>query len=475
MVERLSPLDAAFLDAETPTQPLNVLAVLVLDPTGVPGEASYRMFRDRVQERFHLMAPLRRHLRRLGPGQVAWVDDRDVHVDRHLRHGVLEPPGSLRQLGELTGEIAGSRLPRDRPLWESWFIEGLEGGRACVVAKIHHCVADGVSGIGTLADFFDLTPDPPPAPPRTWRPERPPPPLELARLAVDGARGWPRAFRRSAGQLVRTWIATRATATDGDRPPAPFTAPRLSINHALTSRRSVAFASLPLDDVKRARRHFGVTVNDVVLALCTDALRSHLRRQHDLPDRPVVALVPTSERGPGEPLTGNRVSALFCNLPVHLSDPVERLVAIQRSAALAKDHYQRRGTGVLDHVADVFPPGVLGSTMSLISGLRLAEVIPPFANVVISNVRGPDFPLYVSGAPLEHLFPLGPLAEGIGLNVTVASYLDHVHFGFLACPDLLPDVEALADDVRDALAGLVHLAGGRPGPEPAPPQLAAAR
>ena len=473
MVERLSPVDAAFLDAETPTQPLNVLAVLVLDPTGVPGGATFRLFHERVRDRVPGMTPLRRHVRRLATGQVAWVEDDEVHIDRHLRHGLLDPPGGLPELGRLTADLAAGRLPRDRPLWEASFVEGMAGDRVAVVAKIHHCVADGVSGIGTLADFFDLTPDPPPPAPRRPPPDTAPDPFELAQLAVDGVRSWPGAFGRSASQLARTWMATRAAGADAPRPPAPFTAPRLSMNHALTERRSVAFARLPLDEIKQVRRHFGVTVNDVVLALCTEALRNHLLRHRDLPGGPVVALVPTSERGSGDPLSGNKVSAMFCTLPVQLPDPVERLVAVQRSAALAKEHYLRRGAGVLDQVADLFPPGTIGSAMSLIRRLKLADTLPPFANVVVSNVRGPDFPLYVSGAPLEQLYPLGPLAEGIGLNVTVASYLDHVHFGFLACPDLLPDVAGLAADVAGALADLLRTAGTTERDGAPPAQLAA--
>ena len=224
---------------------------------------------------------------------------------------------------------------------------------------------------------------------------------------------------------------------------------------------------MSLGDVKRVCRPFGLKVNDVVLAVTTGLLRRYLADRDELPERPIVAAVPTSERALGDESTGNSFSAMLCGLPVELADPTERLLAVQRSAATAKKLHQQAGGGLFAILAGIAPPGVVWPVMRAASLTRLADQIPPLANLFVSNIRGPDFPLYVAGSRLEHLYPLGPLLEGVGLNLTVVSYLDEVAFGFLACPDLLPDVADLAEAVPDALAELVAVADAAEGKRPA--------
>jgi len=457
-VERLSALDAAILDAETPAQPLSVLGVLVLEPNGDADGQGYRRVHDRIAERYALLPQMRRRLQRLPLGRPVWVDAR-VHVGQHLHHGALDAPGDDRQLGIVTGEVAAQPLARQRPLWEAWFIEGLSGGHNAVIASLHHCAIDGVAGIGALAAFFDLERDPVKVEAPSWQPEPEPSVEELGRAALTGAGAWSTEAGRGVAHLVGAARDAVRRAQRDARGPLPFSGPRLSMNGALTSRRVAAFARVSLADVKRVCRPFGLTVNDVVLAVTTGLLRRYLDDRGELPERPLVAAVPTSERALGDESTANSFSAMFCGLPVELADPTERLLAVQRSAATAKKLHQQAGGGLFAILAGMAPPGLVWPLMRAASLTRVADQVPPLANLFVSNVRGPDFPLYVAGSQLEHLYPLGPLLEGVGLNLTVASYRDEVAFGFLACPDLVPDVADLAEAVPAALAELVAVAG----------------
>jgi WS/DGAT/MGAT family acyltransferase len=236
--------------------------------------------------------------------------------------------------------------------------------------------------------------------------------------------------------------------------PLPFSGPRQSFNGALTSRRSVAYTSLRLDDLKEVRRTLGATINDVLMAVCAGALRRYLEDHDELPDRPLVAGVPVSERRAEDGLTGNRLAFMFCSLPVHLADPIARLQAVQQSAAAAKDLYTRAGTGLMENLAGLAPHRALGPIARALSSLRLANSVPPVVNVIVSNIRGPDIPLYVGGAQLATMYPMGPLTEGVGLGITAVSYRDDVSVGFMACPDLLPDVNELTTAVHTELGAM---------------------
>lgn len=455
-MQLLSALDAVILDAETATQPLSVLAVLVTEPSDEP--IGFRGVRRRIRERFSLVPPMRRRLQRLPMGYPAWVDEPDVRIDHHLHHAVLDGPGDERQFGALVGGIAGQPLPHDRPLWEATYVEGLAGGPEAVVAKIHHCAVDGVAGIGALAAFFDLEPDPTPMELPPWEPEPPPSASALGRASLTGTWRWAVDARRGMEELVRAGRTVLGTARSDADAAVPYGGPRVSINGALTPRRVAAFATVPLDDVKRVRRPLAVTVNDVVLAVCAGVLRDHLRRRDGVPDRALVAAIPAAEQPLGDDGSGNHIAAMFCALPVHVADPRDRVLAVQRSATSAKEQHRQLGEGLLGRLAGVAPPGLLWAGVRAAALGRVGDRLPPLANVVISNVRGPEFPLYVAGAKLGHLYPLGPLLEGVGLNITVASYRDEIAFGFLACPDLVDDVAGLAAAVPPALAELLDAA-----------------
>ena len=212
-----------------------------------------------------------------------------------------------------------------------------------------------------------------------------------------------------------------------------------------------------MEQVKTIRAAFGGTVNDVVVGLVAGTLHRYLAARGELPDAALVAAVPTSERQPEHGLAGNRLSVMLYELPVHLADPLDRLDEVARSAEIAKATYEQMGVGLFADMASMMPSGVVAPVMRAFSRFGLADRLPPVANVLVSNVRGPGFPLYASGATLEHMLPLGPLMEGVGLGVTVVSYRDHIDFGFLTCPDLVPDVGAMAASVQTDLDALLAL------------------
>jgi WS/DGAT/MGAT family acyltransferase len=450
----LSELDELLLAAETPSQHLHVVATLVLDTTGL-GDV-FPLFQARIRERYRMVEPLRRRLQRTPLGGHVWVDDPDLHLASHLRHVHLDG-GGLDAVAEVASSVASEPLRRDRPLWEAWLVEGFAPDRAAVIAKVHHAAVDGVSGFDALAAFFDLEPDPETVIwPDTWEPAPAPPPADVARHAVASALARPAVAARSAQRLVSSLAA--ALRQSDARAPLPLTAPRVSFNRALRPSRRLAFTSVALDDVKSVRRAFDATVNDVVVALVTGALRRYLLERDELPDRALVAAVPTSERLPEHGPSGNRFSAMFYALPVHVADPAARIDEVKRSAEAAKDLYAAATTGALGAAAGVLPPTLASGIMRAASALRVADVVPPLANVIVSNIRGPEFPLYIGGSSVEQIFPMGPLVEGTGLGVTVVSYRDRIGMGFLACPELLPDVHDLVTAATDELAELVTAA-----------------
>jgi diacylglycerol O-acyltransferase / wax synthase len=455
-MERFSDLDAVFLAGETPTQHLHVLATLVLDRSALPGRGGYELFQSRISERFHLIEPLRRRVRHVPFGPPAWIDDPEIHLQRHLHHIVLPDGGGLEALARTASDIASYPLPKDRPLWEAWFVEGMEKDQMAVIAKIHHCAVDGVSGIFALAAFFDLEPfpDAPVAPPE-WEPAGPPRPVDVGRAVLHDLARRPQTLARGLRRTASSAVALARTR--GGEVPLPFTGPRLSYNRALTARRSVAFTSVHLDDVRKIKAHAGGSVNDVLVALCAGVLRRYAIIHDELPNRPLIAGVPVSERTAEHGSAGNQLSFMFYGLPVHLEDPGQRLSFVTRSAAAVKDIYARAGQGLFAGLASLAPTSVVGPLMRALSGTHAASVLPPAVNVLISNIRGPDLPLFVAGAELSSIYPMGPLMEGVGLGMTVVSYRDEVAFGFMACSDLVPDIDELSTGIHLEVARMLDV------------------
>ena len=459
----VSNLDAAMLYAETPEMPMHTMGILIFEAEELqpdPGSelSRFEMTRRVFSDRIHLIPPFRRRIVQ-GPLQIGdphWIEDPAFDLDRHLVHTSLPAPGGMRELCDLVGTFAGSCLDRDRPLWKVMLVEGLEDDRLALIMKIHHAAMDGGRAAAIAGELLDTTREgqafPPPAEP--WIPDREPSVPWLAADTIRTLLGKPRRAIEAATKVTSAVRArgaseAREVSDDAEKTKAPlFESPVTPFNHALTPDRSVALADVPFEDVKAIKRAFDVTVNDVVLASCTASLRAWLARHGGLPDRSLVATVPVSVRHEGD-AAANRVSVIRVHLPIHLADPVERLLAIHEETDRMKKRHRGGGGGgdVLKNFADILTnvtvPWMMTQAMSLFSSQHLADRLPPLWNLVISNIAGPPVPLYTTGARLTHLFPLGPVQQGAGLNITVMSAIDRLCFGALACTDLVPDVEEI--------------------------------
>jgi diacylglycerol O-acyltransferase len=454
-VERVTGQDASFLYNETPTQHMHTLKVAIVDPTTVPGGSSIARVREVLARRLHLLPPFRRRLVQV-PFNLShpwWIEDPDFDLDNHLHAVTLDEP-SAAELDAVISWIASRPLDRSRPLWEMWVIDGLEGGLVAFIAKIHHCAADGVMAAELLANVMetDRSRLDPPSPEAPWRPDPVPTRGQLLRLA---ARDILVALLALPALLVLTTRGLYALMRNRRRLPAPRATPfrgaRTSFNGALHAERTFVTGALPLERIKAVKSAFNVSVNDVVLALCTGALRSYLADRNELPTKPLIAGVPVSTRAPGAPLRANSVSNLFVALPVEIEDPAERLEAIHASTRGAKEVHNLLGVDLLAGWSEMTPGGPYGAFIRWYGRKRLADKSPPPINLIVSNVPGPREPLFIAGAELCAIFSMGPLLEGVGLNVTVWSYRDAIYTGVVSCPQLIPDLRGLVARFEDAL------------------------
>lgn len=465
-MERLSGMDASFLYLETPKMHMHVAMVAVLDPTDMPGGYSFEAIVQLIEARLHLVPPFRRRLVNV-PFRLhhpLWIEDPDFDIIHHVRRVSLPAPGTMHELGRMAGRIASTPLDRSRPLWEAWVIEGLEDGRFAVLVKVHHAAVDGTSGAGLLVHLFDTSPKGRRVkPPEEVPPEQIPSELELvAHAARSRLKQPPRIARlaRKTADAVQRVVARRRNpeATNGG---TPLTAPRTHFNAAVTARRSAGFARVDLAGVKAIKNATGSKVNDVVLAICAGALRRYLDGRGELPADPLVAVVPISVR-PKSELAGqanNKVSAMFTSLATDIDEPLERLKAIHEVTVGAKDEHNAVGADMLMNWAEFAAPTTFNLASRFYTWMRLADFHRPIYNLVISNVPGPPFPIYLAGARLVAAYPLGPVLEGAGLNITVMSYRGQVDFGFMVDAELVPDVEQLAEAVEPAYRELLEAAG----------------
>ncbi len=468
-MERLSGLDATFLYLETPTHHMHVAMTMVLDPSTMPGGYSFDAIKEFIASRMDRIPPFRRRLVSvpLNLHHPVWVEDPSFDIDHHIRRIGAPAPGGRRELGEMAAQIASVPLDRSRPLWEMWVVEGLKQDRIAIVSKVHHCAIDGASGAELMVHLFDLDPaDSVAGPPPELPSERVPNDAELVAHALTSrarsALGLGNLLNQTAQSVGRVIKGRRNP--DGPVGAVPLTAPRVPWNGPTSGRRDVAFARVPLATVKELKTAFGCTVNDVVLALCAGTLRRYLDQHDALPPDPLVAVCPVSVRaGDGTDTPGsNKVSALFTSLATQLDDPVERLEAIRTTTRGAKEEHNAIGATMLQDWAEFAGPNVFNLASRLYSSMNLANVHRPVHNLIVSNVPGPPFPLYFAGAEAVAAYPMGPVMEGCGLNVTVFSYIDSVDIGFMVDRELVPDVWDLAQAVEPALDELV--AAVRPAP-----------
>lgn len=483
-MQQLTGLDTSFLNMETPTTYGHVSGLAVFDPSTASRPATLDDIKALIEERIHLLPPYRRRLVEVpfGLDHPYWIEDPDFDLDFHVRHIGLPPPGDRRQLSEQVSRIVARPLDRSRPLWELYLIEGLEGGHVAQLTKIHHCAIDGVSGAEMLTTLLDLTPEPRKVEPprRAWRPDPLPTQLEMTARGVWAVLGTPRKGFRLLRQSVRHLPELAAGLGFGELPgsalinrvlgrkPDPMlseatsAAPRTSFNDSITPHRRFAYGSLSLEEVKELKKEFGVTVNDVVLALCAGALRRYLEERKELPADPLIAMVPVSVRTEEDQGSfGNQVSAMTASLHTHIADPAQRLECIHQSMRVAKEQHKALPANLLQDFAQFAPPAVAARAARVIARATVANWMGVPFNVVISNVPGPQFPIYGIGAQLVANYPVSAINDGVGLNITVQSYNGNLDFGIIACRELMPDVWDLMDYLSEALEELREAAKNR--------------
>jgi WS/DGAT/MGAT family acyltransferase len=458
-MERLTGLDAFFLYMETPTQPLNVCCVLELDTSTMPGGYTYGRFRAAMAKHVNALPEFRMKLAdtQLNLDHPVWVDDENFQLRRHLQRVGVPAPGGRRELAEICGYIAGLPLDRDRPLWEMWVLEG--GARSdavTVILKVHHAVVDGVAGANLLAQLCTLDPDAPAPQPVGGAGGGNP--LQIAASGLMGFALRPLRLATVVPATILTLAQTVLRAREGRTMAAPFSAPPTPFNGTITRYRNIAFSQLDMRDVKRVKDRFGVTVNDVVVALCAGVLRRFLLERGELPENPLVATVPVSVHARSERPGRNHTTWMFCRVESQISDPAERIRATAAGNTAAKDHTAAMGPTLLHDWTQFGGPTMFGTAM------RILPRIPhsPVFNLILSNVSGPRDQLYFLGCQVDAMYPLGPILRGAGLNITVMSLNGELGIGIIACPDLVPELWNIADAFPDALKELLECADRQP-------------
>ena len=466
--ERLSGLDATFLYLETSTLHMHVALTAVFDPTTVPGGYSFPRLRRLIADRIPLAPVFQRRLVEVPfrLGHPVWVDDPEFDIDNHLRRAALPSPGGMTELAEFAADVDSRQLPRDRPLWEMWVIEGLAGGNIALMAKMHHSTVDGVSGAALLAVLFDLTPDGPgtaePAPDHLAGASGIPSDFQLLSQALLARMVQPVEIACTAWRTAANILGVRRIRmheTSG-KAALPLTAPRTSINVAISVRRRAAFNAISLDDVKRLKNALGCTVNDVVLALCTGALRDYLIDGDELPDQPLVAVVPVSVDPASHGATGtNKVSAMFVGLPTEEPDPLQRVRLIQESTKGAKVEHQALGADTLQDWAEYAGPQHLRPGRPPLHVDAAGRPAPADRQRRHLQRPGPGLPPLPGWRRDGRRVPLGPVMDGMGLNITIMSYKNVVYWGLVACARAVPRLDEMARHVSTSLAELLGAAG----------------
>jgi diacylglycerol O-acyltransferase len=460
--ERLTAADAAFLRVETPHEPQHVGSLSVLQGTPLrdpSGRIRFDELRDHVAARLHRVPQLRQRIMEvpLGQGRPVWVDDHEFDLDYHLRVTAVPRPGDDEQLSVLMGRLQSLPLDRRRPLWEMWLIDGLAGDEIGLVIKTHHALGDGIANVDLAMALVDLDPEPadePAAPP--WRPRRSPSPN---RLLADSA--WdqltrPARLTRSALRAARdprpaidsiANVARAATNFLSKPEPAPWNVP-------VTPHRRWVHADIPLEVVRHVRRHHAVSINDVVLAACTGALREFLLDHHETADRVLKAMVPVSLRTDDEHgnTLGNRVSLIVVDLPVNEPDPLARLRQVHDHTSELKGSGLVDGAEAIVRLADGITPVLAAPLTRLVS-----RQIP--MNLVITNIPGPPVPLYLNGARILRTYPYVEVIDNEGLTIAVVSYEDQLFFGITSDRDVIPDLDLVAESIEKEFHALAAAAG----------------
>jgi WS/DGAT/MGAT family acyltransferase len=457
MADRLSPLDVSFLYMETPTTAMHVGGVATFEPP--EGGFDYDRLVELISQRIALVPRYRQKVRFI-PGRLAnpvWVDDEDFDVTYHVRRSALPKPGSDAQLRELVGRLQSRQLDRNRPLWEIYLVEGLEGGRVAVITKTHHAMVDGVSAVDIGTVILDLTPTPRNVPEDDWSPRKEPGAAALMvgavtdlvkrpTQAIDTARSAVTDARATAGKAASLGVGILSQARLIAR-----SAPSSPLNVSIGEQRRFGMAKTDLDDYRRVRKAHGGTVNDVVLATVSGALRTWLltRGEAVTPTTTIRAMVPVSVRAEGES-GGNRVSSYFVDLPIGEGNAVMRLHQVSFAMRGHKESGESVGAEALVQLTGFAPPTIHALGARVASGFSKR-----LFNVVVTNVPGPQFPLYAAGARMLEMYPVVPLSKGQAVSIGLTSYDGGVYYGLNADRDAMPDIDVLSGCIEESLAELL--------------------
>jgi diacylglycerol O-acyltransferase / wax synthase len=487
-MRQLTSLDAQFLAVENGRAYGHVSGLAIYDPRSAPGGTlDADRVRELIAERIHLLPPFRWRLATvpLGVDHPYWIEDAAFDLEFHVRELALPAPGGERQLSDQVARLVARPLDRAHPLWELYVIQGLSDGRVALLTKMHHAAIDGVSGAEILSVLLDRSPagrDTPPAP-EASEATRTPGELEMF---ARGLAGVPRQPLRALAAVPRTLPHLDSVATirhlpgvpavaavsrrvarlsprkrDGGVLPSPrLSAPRTRFQGAISAHRRFAFGSLSLTEVKEIKNAAGCTVNDVVMTVCAGALRDWLAARGELPDEPLVTMVPVSVRTPDERGTfGNRISTMIVALPTDEPEPATRLRRMSESMSAAKERHRAIPATLLQDANHFIPPALLARAARVTSRVAVTRRLEAPVNVVISNVPGSPQPLYCAGATLEAQYPVSAILDGIGLNITVLSYQDRLDFGIVADRAMLDDAGELIARLRVSLAELQDTLG----------------
>ena len=472
-MQQLTGMDASFLYFETPRTPMHIGSIQIYDQSSVPGGVQgFKTILRHIEARLHAARTFRQKLVNVpfGLDHPYWIEDKDFDLEFHVRHIRLPQPGDWRQLCIQTARLHGRPLDLSKPLWEFTVIEGLDNipglPKDCyaIVSKVHHACVDGVSGVDMIQAIHDLDPNHPMVRPATtpWRGEDEPNPLELiARASINTAlqpfrfaevvaRTVPAMGRLTQGVAQRRFAATKPV-------------PRTRFNGTVTAHRAVEGRSFDLKEMRAIKSSVpGATINDVVLAVCGGALRAYLTAKNELPQESMVAMAPISVRSTDQRAAmGNQVAAMNVAIGTHIADPIERLNAVHADATASKEMTQAVGAKLMTDYSQFIPSTTAALAARLYTNLGMANRTNPAFNCVITNVPGPQVPLYCAGAKMVAHYGLGPLFDGMGLIFPVVSYCGRITISATSCREMLPDPEFFADCIQGAYDELKAATLGR--------------
>ncbi len=465
-MQQLSGMDASFLYSETPNAHMAGAGLSIYDPSTAPGgRVTFKGILEYIEQRLHAAKTFRRRLVRVpfDLDHPYWIEDPDFDLEFHVRHIALPKPGDWRQLCIQAARLIARPLDLERPLWEFYVVEGLDRvedvppGSFAIVSKIHHAAIDGMAGMEMTSAIHELHPDTPPTPPDSeWRPDTMPSSQRLLAQAAVNNTLRPMHFARVMGRTIPAVGRMQRQMRGNPRNSPLLPVPRTRWSGPVSAHRVIDGCRFSLDDMRRMKRAAeGATINDVVLTVVGGALREYLLDHGELPNESLVAMAPISVRSPGEAsAAGNRVSAMMVTLGTEIAEPLVRLEAVRESTHRSKEFAEAIGARTLIDYAQLMPGGLVGLGARTSARLSLANRMRPIFNTTVTNMPGPQDPLYMAGARLVALYGIGMIVEGMGLIHPVMSYCGDITISFTSCREMLPDPAHYASCIRNSFDDL---------------------